>query len=217
MGVDNDKRRGTNGAPGRGSTERDYRSTQQARNAREARNERAVNSTMRARDAANQYAQMREKEKAMAKAKKVAALQEKKQKVKDFATKPMSERVSDSLFKAIDKTQMEQQYGIVDENESRFKRSFRESFVKHASKRVYKGNKLKTDLANGDRIRSDGRTVPNAEYVQAVKQLPEPDKKQEVSSIMAKIRERMIALQNLVIEKGYYTGPSVSTEATYGR
>lgn len=210
MGTDDDKRRRMENMAERGRTERDYRRNQQSRNARNA------NSAEKARDAAREYAALKEKEKAMAKAKKVADMQKKKQAVKDFATKPMSDRVSDSLFKAIDKTQLEDQYGIVDEKESGFKRSFRRSFSKSASKRIYKGNKLKTDLANGDRTRSDGKVVVNREYVAACRQLPENEKKQEVAGLAAMIKERMANLQALIIEKGLYTGPSTSAEVSLG-
>lgn len=210
MGTDDEKRRRMEDRAERGRAERDYRRDQQSRNARSA------NSAERTRDAAREYAALREKEKAMAKAKRVADMQKKKQAVKNFATKPMSERVSDSLFKAIDKTQLEEQYGIVDEKESGFKRSFRRNFAKSASKRIYKGNKLKTDLANGDRPRSDGKVVVNREYVAACRQLPANEKKQEVAGLAAMIKERMANLQALIIEKGLYTGPSTSAEVTLG-
>jgi hypothetical protein len=117
MGMEDNNRRRTPEGSERGQGTRDYRSSQQARNAR------AANNAARTREAALQYAELRQKEQAMAKAKRVAALQQKKQSVKDFATKPMSERISDSLFKAIDKTQFEDETGIIDENESAFKRS----------------------------------------------------------------------------------------------
>lgn len=211
MGVDDDKRRRMEDMAARGRASRDYRSTQQARNAR------AAAAAAKVREVANEYGETKAREKAVAKARRVAAIQEKKQAVKDFATKPMTERVSDSLFKAIEKTQFEEETGIIDPHESRFKRSFRQSFAKSASKRIYKGNKLKTDLANGDRTRSDGRTVINRDYVAACRQLPAPEKKQELSSLAAMIKEKMESLQALIIEKGLYTGPSVSQEATFGR
>jgi hypothetical protein len=72
-------------------------------------------------------------------------------------------------------------------------------------------------LANGDRTRSDGRVVINREYVSACRQLPPAEKKQELSGLAAMIKERMESLQALIVEKGMYTGPAVSAEATLGR
>lgn len=122
----------------------------------------------------------------------------------DGKKNPFSDRVTNRVLDSVERTSMEQSLGLERENESKFKKSFRQNFSKYTTRGLNKRG-----ITLGGR-RSDGKVFIDHEYVNKCRRMPADKREGELAGISAFINERMDSLQAMVNERGYYTGTTLS-------